>query len=70
MIESSGELVRSTKYSETGTHAQDYVNIVEKRAGNITGMGIRYSESGLPGTRLFDFELFDGTAKTRFVFAA
>lgn len=65
VIESSGELVRSTKYSETGTHAQDYVNIVEKRAGNITGMGIRYRASGLPGTRLFDFELFDGTAKTR-----
>lgn len=57
VIESSGELVRSTKYSETGTHAQDYVTIVQKRAGNITGMGIRYGQQGLSGTRLFDFEV-------------
>lgn len=46
VIESSGELVRSTKYSETGTHAQDYVRIVAKRAGNITGMGIDYGNKG------------------------
>lgn len=54
VIESSGELVRSTKYSTTGTHAQDYVGIVEKRSGNITGMGIRYNQSGLKGSRVFD----------------
>ncbi len=65
VIEASGELVRSTKYSETGTHAQDYVKIVQKRAGNITGMGIRYGEQGLPGSRLFDIEIYHGTAKTR-----
>lgn len=65
VIESSGELVRSTKFSENGTHAQDYVNIVQKRAGNITGMGIRYGESGLSGTRLFDIEVLQGSKKMR-----
>lgn len=65
VIESSGELVRSTKYSETGTHAQDYVRIVQKRAGNITGMGICYGEQGLKGSRVFDFEVYKGTTKTR-----
>jgi 2-polyprenyl-6-methoxyphenol hydroxylase-like FAD-dependent oxidoreductase len=65
VIESSGELVRSTKYSQNGTHAQDYVKIVQKRAGNITGMGIRYGRDGLPGSRLFDFEVSKGTSKTR-----
>jgi len=57
VIESSGELVRSTKYSDGGTHAQDYVKIVERRAGNITGMGIRYGANGLAGSRLYDFEV-------------
>lgn len=65
VIETSGELVRSTKYSPNGTHAQDYVKIVEQRAGNITGMGIRYGDQGLPGSRLFDFELFHGKRTTR-----
>ncbi len=65
VIESSGELVRSTKYSESGTHAQDYVRIVQKRAGNITGMGIRYGKEGLVGTRIFDFEVFYNEDKTR-----
>lgn len=65
VIEASGELVRSTKYSETGTHAQDYVNIVQKRAGNITGMGIRYGDQGVRGSRLFDLEVFQGDKKTR-----
>ncbi|MEO0335938.1 MAG: FAD-binding protein, partial [Pseudomonadota bacterium] len=58
VIETSGELVRRTKYSETGTHANDYVEAVQRRAGNITGMGIGYGESGgLKGQRLFDLEL-------------
>ncbi|WP_137939078.1 FAD-binding protein [Chitinivorax sp. B] len=65
VIDSSGELVRSTKYSETGTHAQDYVKIVEKRAGNITGMGIRYGNGGAEGARIHDFEMHDGAIKTR-----
>ena len=65
VVEASGELVRSTKYSENNTHAEDYVKIVQKRAGNITGMGIRYGDSGLSGTRLFDSEIFDGNCKTR-----
>lgn len=65
VVETSGELVRSTKYSENGTHAQDYVRIVQKRAGNITGMGIRYGDQGLRGCRLFDFELYYGSRSLR-----
>lgn len=73
VIETSGELVRSTKYSDSGTHAQDYVKIVQKRAGNITGMGIRYNgadsndnkDSADRGSRLFDFEVFEGKRRTR-----
>lgn len=65
VIESSGELVRSTKYSERGTHAQDYVEIVQKRAGNITGMGIRYGKEGPVGTRVFDFEVYCSKEKKR-----
>ncbi len=65
VIAASGELVRSTKFSQSGTHAQDYVKIVQKRAGNITGMGIRYGEQGLPGSRLFDLEVYQDTVKTR-----
>lgn len=65
VIATSGELVRSTKYSQNGTHAQDYVKIVEKRAGNITGMGIRYGDQEPHGSRLYDFELFNGIVKTR-----
>lgn len=65
VVETSGELVRSTKYSKNGTHAQDYVKIVQQRAGNVTGMGIRYGNDGLCGTRLFDFEMYDGDDKIR-----
>lgn len=65
VVETSGELVRATKYSETGTHAQDYVEIVQRRAGNVTGMGIRYGADGLAGQRLYDFEVFDGQTQTR-----
>ena len=65
VIEASGELVRSTKYSENGTHAQDYVKVVQKRAGNITGMGIRYGEVGPRGSRLFDLEVSHAAGKTR-----
>lgn len=65
VIETSGELVRSTKYSKNGTHAQDYVKIVEKHAGNITGMGIRYGKEGLRGSRLFDFKIYNGSEKIR-----
>jgi len=60
VVETSGDLVRSTKYSDRGTHAQDYVKIIQRRAGNITGMGIHYGEKGLRGSRLFDFEVFNG----------
>lgn len=66
VIETSAELVRSTKFSANGTHAEDYVKIVQKRAGNITGMGVRYSDASmLQGSRLFDFEVFAGNVKTR-----
>ncbi|GAA2790453.1 FAD-binding protein [Crossiella cryophila] len=60
VVETSGALVRSTKYSEGGTHAVDYVKTVERKAGNITGMGIRYGEDGLAGSRLFDFMVHGG----------
>ncbi|MCO1575464.1 FAD-binding protein [Crossiella sp. SN42] len=65
VVETSGVLVRSTKYSEGGTHAVDYVKTVEKRAGNITGMGIRYGEQGLAGSRLFDFMVCGHDGQTR-----
>lgn len=65
VVETSGELVRSTKHSQSGTHAQDYVEIVRKRAGNITGMGIRYGKEGLRGARLFDMGINAGTSGTR-----
>ncbi|WP_407973278.1 FAD-binding protein (plasmid) [Burkholderia pyrrocinia] len=55
VVETSSELVRSTKYSKDGTHADDYVKIVERRAGYITGMGIRYGKHELHGKRLLDF---------------
>lgn len=60
VIETSGELVRSTKFSANGTHAENYVKIVQRRAGNITGMGIRYGSEGLSGSRLHDFEIVHG----------
>lgn len=65
VIDISGELVRSTKYSQNGTHAQDYVKIIQKRAGNITGMGVRYRGLEVRGSRLFDFEVFHSIVKTR-----
>ena len=65
VIDSSGELVRATKYSDDGTHAEDYVKIVERRAGNITGMGIRYGEGGLVGDRFHDFELTGDSSSSR-----
>jgi 2-polyprenyl-6-methoxyphenol hydroxylase-like FAD-dependent oxidoreductase len=68
VIESSGELVRATKFSKEGTHALDYVKIVQKYAGNITGMGVRYGEEGLAGSRLFDLEVLRANEKTRLYF--
>lgn len=65
IVETSGELVRSTKYSKEGTHAEDYVDIVQRRAGNITGMGVRYGREGLCGTRLHDFEVEEAGGNTR-----
>lgn len=65
VVETSGELVRSTKYSEKGTHAEDYIEIVRKRSGNITGMGIRYGKEELRGSRLFDLDIYNGIEKTR-----
>lgn len=58
VIDTSGELVRATKYSDSGEHALKYLQIVQKHAGNITGMGIRYNGEGLIGTRLFDMEIY------------
>lgn len=74
VIETSGELVRKTKFAEEKQHADDYLQILEKRAGNITGMGITY-----PGCeRFWDFtvtdlnkrsyELLDYSTHTLFLF--
>jgi hypothetical protein len=41
------------------------VKIVQKFAGNITGMGVRYGEEGLPGSRLFDLEVESDGKKSR-----
>jgi 2-polyprenyl-6-methoxyphenol hydroxylase-like FAD-dependent oxidoreductase len=60
VIETSGALVRSTKYSEEGTHAEDYVKLVQRHAGNVTGMGIRYGQEAPAGTRLFDLSVHEG----------
>lgn len=65
VIETSGTLARTTKFSATGTHAEDYVKIIEERSGNITGMGIRYGSQKLIGTRLFDIEIFVNEKRTR-----
>ncbi|BBM04012.1 hypothetical protein GL2_40860 [Microbulbifer sp. GL-2] len=65
VIEGSGELTRSTKFSEAGMHAQDYVKIIEKRAGYITGMGVEYSGKGLSGSRVFDFSIYEKKIKKR-----
>ncbi|MEM6730500.1 MAG: FAD-binding protein [Myxococcota bacterium] len=65
VVETSGELVRATKYSAQGTHAEDYVDIVKRRADYVTGMGIRYGTGGLPGQRLHDFEVVRGGRTTR-----
>ncbi|ATZ11574.1 FAD-binding protein [Erwinia amylovora] len=55
VVKTSAELVRATKYSNEGTHAADYLKIVESRAGYVTGMGIHYGEHELHGKRLSDF---------------
>lgn len=65
VIETSAKLVRATKYSRTGQHANDYVKLVEQRADYITGMGIRYGKQGLVGTRVFDFELHQDNGSIR-----
>lgn len=64
VIETSGQLVRSTKYSTQGTHAKDYMDIIKKRAGYITGMGIHYGQ-GQSGSRLYDFEVYQNANKSR-----
>ncbi|RMZ58583.1 FAD-binding protein [Chryseobacterium nematophagum] len=65
VIKASGDLVRSTKYSDKGTHAEDYVKTVQKYAGNITGMGICYGDQGISGSRIFDFKMYKGSIETR-----
>lgn len=65
VIETSGALVRSTKYAPEGQHAKAYVDLVQQRAGYITGMGVRYGNEGLVGTRLYDFVVRHGVKETR-----
>lgn len=65
VVETSAELVRATKFSESGTHAEDYLKIVERRAGHITGMGIRYGVEGAAGSRLHDLEVVENGVSKR-----
>lgn len=65
VVETSGELVRSTKFSATGTHAEDYVKIVEKRSDFITGMGIQYQNKTRTIERLYDFKVANSSGVTR-----
>ena len=65
VIETSGTLVRSTKHSSHRSHAQDYVKHIKDRSGNITGMGIRYRDKGLEGSRIHDFYINDSSSKIR-----
>lgn len=70
VVETSSQLVHSTKYSSGNTHAQDYVKIVERRAGYITGMGIAYGDAAVDGDaicgkRLPDFMVRRGDALVR-----
>lgn len=65
VIETSGALVRSTKYSIKNTHALDYIKLVERYAGNITGMGIQYHGEGRVGERVYDIELVKKGKSTR-----
>lgn len=61
VIDSSGDLVRTTKYSEGRQHAEEYLSKIERYSGNITGMGIEYSGNGFVGKRVFDFKFsFNG----------
>lgn len=64
VIETSGKLVRATKYSNNNTHAQDYLKIIEQHAGFITGMGVNYKKQNnnnnthpAIGLRMDDFEV-------------
>lgn len=71
VIETSGKLVRATKFSKDNTHAKDYLKLIELHAGNITGMGVNYKNintSTVIGMRMEDFEIFlgeDNPKKTR-----
>ncbi|KAL6049558.1 FAD monooxygenase [Balamuthia mandrillaris] len=69
VIETSGALVRTTKYAQTGerSHAENYVRLIEKKAGNITGMGIGYGSPDEPmnGKRLHDFLVIEGEKESR-----
>jgi 3-(3-hydroxy-phenyl)propionate hydroxylase len=61
VIDVSGKLVRTTKFSKKYKHAKDYIKLIKEHAGNITGMGIKYPGDCLVGNRLYDFELENGT---------
>ena len=65
VIATSGELVRATKYSPSRSHAENYVKIIERRAGYITGMGVAYGQQGLKGTRLHDMHIYHDKNKSR-----
>lgn len=57
VVETSRLLGLATRDPSSRQHASDYVDIVAKRSGYITGMGIRYDGEGLAGERLHDFPI-------------
>ena len=65
VIKSSGALVRSTQHTEGDLHAINYVKLIKKYAGYITGMGIHYQSHPLKGQRLHDFVLSNAGASNR-----
>ena len=65
VIKVSGDLVRTTKFAETNSHAKQYLKLVEAYSGNITGMGITYPGEGMIGHRLHDMTIKTSTGQKR-----
>ena len=61
VIESSGALVRATKFANEAQHAHDYVKLVERHASFITGMGVGYGAELVPA---LDFKVVDEHGET------
>lgn len=57
VVETSRLLGLATRDPSSRQHASDYVGIVAKRSGYVTGMGVRYAGEGLAGERVHDFRI-------------